>query len=264
MTLKPSHERQRVTDPLPTQRRHKTGTGWFPFRTLPYGRGSVCVAAFILAVLLIGPVAAEAPEPVEFLRGDITKAQVALTFDCGPWVDRNYVTAILDALEQYGQRVTFFVTGQFIEAHPDIFAERIAPRHEIGNHSYSHPDFPKSSPASIRREFRRTEELIAQYGASSHGMWRAPFGARTRRELDIAADEGYPTHIMWTTDSGDWLPIPAERVRATVLNRAENGSIFVEHCNSWQSAIVLPDILWQLREWGMNVVPVSEIIAPSS
>jgi peptidoglycan/xylan/chitin deacetylase (PgdA/CDA1 family) len=227
-------------------------------------RRLIGVLAVALVLVTVRGVRAEAPEPVEFLRGDTTKPQVALTFDCGPWVDRNYVTAILDALEQYGLRVTFFVTGQFIEAHPDIFAERIVPRHEVGNHSYSHPDFPKSSSATIRQEFRWTEELIAKYGASSHGMWRAPFGARTRRELDIAADEGYPTHIMWTTDSGDWLPISAERVRATVLNRAENGSIFVEHCNSWQSATVLSDILWQLREWGMNVVPVSEIIAPSS
>ena len=208
------------------------------------------------------PAAADANAPVEFLRGDTSKAQVALTFDCGPWVDARYLNAILDALEEYGHRVTFFVAGQFIEKHEEVFAQRIAPVHEVANHSYSHPNFPTSSAAVIRQEFRWTEELVARDGAGSHGMWRAPFGARTPRELNIAADEGYPTHIMWTVDSGDWLPLPAERVKARVLQGEENGSIIVEHCNSWQSAQVLPDVLWQLREWGMNVVTVSEVISP--
>ena len=196
----------------------------------------------LLAVLLslsLGAVARppdangwEPAEPVELMRGDTSRAQVALTFDCGPWVAPQYINAILDTLDAYGLRVTFFVTGEFLEKHGELFSQRIAGRHEVANHSYSHPNFPRLPAGEIRRELRWTEELVEQYGVSTRGMWRAPFGARNPAVLRVAADEGYPLHVMWTVDSGDWLPIPAERVKNTVLSRAENGSIFVEHCNS--------------------------------
>ncbi len=198
-------------------------------------------------------------EPFEVFRGDPSHPHVALTFDCGPWVNSGYLNGILDALDEFGHRVTFFVTGQFLEKHGELFASRMA-RHEIANHSYSHPNFPRLPAEGMRQELRWTQEVAAGLGASTQGMWRAPFGARTARELWIAAEEGYPLHVMWSTDSGDWLPRPAERVQATILNGAENGAVIVMHCNSWQTAAVLGSVLWQLREWGIGVVTVSELI----
>lgn len=202
---------------------------------------------------------AQLSEPHELFRGDATRPRVALTFDCGPWVNPGYINGILDSLDDYGHRVTFFVTGEFLAKHGPLFASRMT-RHEIANHSYSHPNFPRLPTDRIRQEMRWTEELAAGLGATTMGIWRAPFGARTPRELWIAAEEGYPLHVMWSTDSGDWTARSAEYVRTTTLNGAVNGAVVVHHCNSWQTAAVLGSILWQLREWGIGVVTVSEVM----
>jgi peptidoglycan-N-acetylglucosamine deacetylase len=198
-------------------------------------------------------------EPYEVFRGDPTRPRVALTFDCGPWVNPGYINGILDSLDDYGHRVTFFVTGEFLQKHGPLFASRMT-RHEIANHSYSHPNFPRLPTERIRQEMRLTQEMAASLGATTLGMWRAPFGARTPRELWIAAEEGYPVHVMWSTDSGDWTARSAEYVRTTTLDGAVNGAVIVHHCNSWQTAAVLGSVLWQLREWGIGVVTVSEVM----
>lgn len=227
----------------------------------------LALGAFLVLSLPVPPVEPPAEpeakpqlsEPYELFRGDPTRPRVALTFDCGPWVHPGYISAILDSLDDYGHRVTFFVTGQFLETHGPLFATRML-RHEIANHSYYHYNLPRMPAERMRQELRWTEELAAQYGGSTQGIWRAPFGARTQRELRIAAEEGYPLHVMWSTDSGDWTNRSAEYVKATTLNGAVNGAVVVHHCNSWQTADALGSVLWQLREWGIGVVTVSEVI----
>lgn len=198
-------------------------------------------------------------EPYEAFRGNPDRPQIALTFDCGPWVNAGYLNGILDALDEYGHRVTFFVTGQFLEGHGPLFEARMV-RHEIANHSYYHYNLALMPAERMRQELRWTEELAASFGATTMGIWRAPFGARTPRELRIAAEEGYPLHVMWSRDSGDWMSTSAERVKANILNGSENGAVIVLHCNSWQTAAVLGSVLWQLREWGIGVVTVSEVM----
>ena len=128
------------------------------------------------------------PQNIEI--GNTDRPEVALTFDCGPWVDRSYITRILDTLDQYEKHVTFFVTGEFIRKNPDIF-ERIAQKHEIANHSWYHPDFTKISTEEQTEELISTEDLIKTYGVSSLPMWRSPFGAFNNETIWNAAANGY-------------------------------------------------------------------------
>ena len=204
--------------------------------------------------------AAEFEPPQHIVRGNPDRAEVALTFDCGPWVDRSYVTAILDALEQTGTRVTFFVTGQFIEKNGDIFA-RIARQHEVANHSYTHPNFSGLRPGDQTNELQWTEQLINSYGASSGGLWRSPFGAFNNEVIGNAAYSGFPRHIYWTFDSADWQPaVSPAVVHSRVVNGASNGAIVVQHCNSRQTAMVLPAILAGLQNRGFGVTTVSALL----
>ncbi len=201
--------------------------------------------------------APEIHEPREISRG--YPNGVALTFDCGPWVERSYIERILSALEGY--RVTFFVTGIFIEKHPDIF-KRIAENHDLANHSYSHPHLLNLSDEEIRNELRKAGEISSSFGYSLKPLWRAPFGERNDRIREIAAEEGYPVHVFWTRDSGDWRDISPEEVMNNVLRNADNGYIIVQHCNSWQTAEVLPDIITGLENIGLEITTVSRVITP--
>ncbi len=211
-------------------------------------------------------------EPREVTIGATGRMQVALTFDCGPWVAEGTLESILATLDEAGVRATFFVTGQFIERHPELFVT-VAQRHELGNHSYSHPSFPALSAERQRRELERTEELAQAAGYTTRPLWRAPFGARNQRVLATGAEEGWPVHVFWsllrtprgwvTGDSGDWREIATQDVLENVLAAVDQigpGTILVHHCNSSLTAEVLPAILQGLAELGYESVPVSVLI----
>jgi len=217
-----------------------------------------------------------APTPIsrgtEITQGATTLKQVALTFDCSAWVPRKTFEDILTTLERAGIRTTFFVTGQFIERYPDLF-QRVAEHHELGNHSYSHPNFPSLSSEEQRRELQRTEELAQALGYTTRPLWRAPFGARTPEVINIAAEAGWPLHIFWSLqrigdrwisgDSHDWLDVSPQQVQQKVvetIDRLGEGTIIVHHGGSAATAEALPAIIAAIQERGYTIVPVSELL----
>lgn len=208
--------------------------------------------------------------PVEIGRGDPTRPEIALTFDCG--AGAGPTPRILAALRAAGVRATFFVTGQWARSNPDLL-RAIAAEHEIANHSWSHRDFTKLSDAEIIRELEATEEVIVSLtGRTTKPFWRAPFGARDSRVLAVAAAAGWPVHVFWTVertaagwvsgDSGDWRPITAGQVAANVLRAAGlgGGVITVHHCGSELTPLALPEILGGLGRLGLQPVTVSELV----
>jgi len=183
---------------------------------------------------------------------------MALTFDCG--ASGVPTPAILKALRERGLHVTFFITGRWASIYPDLTRE-IAAEHEIANHSWSHPDFRNLSDAAILDEMRRADELLSRIaGKSTKPFWRAPFGSRDRRIMSLIQSNGWPYHIYWSADSGDWTDITPAQVHANVVRAARNGAIVVQHCGSSQTAAVLPQILDDLAARGFRIVPVSELL----
>ncbi len=209
---------------------------------------------------------------LEITKGTPRGRQVAFTFDCGPWVPRESIESILATLERSGIRATFFVTGQFIERYPDIF-QRVAERHELGNHSYSHLSFPLLLPEEQRRELQRTEELAQSLGYTTRPFWRAPFGARNPELLRTGAEAGWPFHVFWTVqriagswvsgDSQDWREVSPWQVQQNVLGALDSlgpGTILLHHAGSSATAEALPAILAAVEERGYTIVPVSALL----
>jgi peptidoglycan-N-acetylglucosamine deacetylase len=195
----------------------------------------------------------------EIVFGNRTRPELALTFDCG--ASGVPTPAILDALDAHGVTVTFFLTGRWISIYPAL-TRRIAERHELANHSYSHPDFRELTDAQIAAEMQRAEEMIlSTTGQTTKPLWRAPFGSRDQRILSAAATLGWTHHIYWSADSGDWRDISPQQVRDNVNRAAQNGAIIVMHCGSTQTAAILGDILSDLSARGFEVVPVSRLLS---
>ena len=203
-------------------------------------------------------------DPQVITKGNENRAEVALTLDCGgPWVNVSHLNSILDAFDEYEITATFYHSGAFIDGYAQKYPEVLErlKRHESGNHGYDHLNHTQISEEEQRSELRKTKKALEDNSFADSGQWRPPFGARIPRVAQIAEEEGYPLIVMWTTDSGDWIPNkPPEVVKATVLSQVYNGSIFVMHCNSWQTAQVLPDILSQLKEWGIKATTINQII----
>jgi peptidoglycan/xylan/chitin deacetylase (PgdA/CDA1 family) len=197
--------------------------------------------------------------PGEVVRGNQTRQEMALTFDCG--ASGVPTPAILDALRDEGVRSTFFLTGDWASKYPDL-TRLIASEHELANHSWSHPDFRNLNAAQIVSEMERTEAYIFNLtGISTKPLWRAPFGSRDGFILNTVRQAGYPYHIFWSADSGDWLEITPAKVRENVTKAARNGAVIVQHCGSTQTAAILPAIIRDLKAMGFALVPVSQLIS---
>ena len=197
----------------------------------------------------------------EIVRGSSEIPAVAFTLDGGAVAA--YTTGILEVLRQHEVRVTIFITGQFAERHPELVLKMIADGHEIGNHSYGHPEFTKLSDDSIRAELTRTEEIIKDVaGVSTKPWFRFPYGARNHHVRGVVAQEGYQS-IYWTIDTIDWRydATPA-LVKQRIRDRLQNGAIILAHLGSKHTLDALPDILTELKDQGYRVVTVSELLYP--
>lgn len=199
-------------------------------------------------------------QPVrEIVRGPAV-SQVALTFDLGSGV--THTPAILETLAKHGLKVTFFMTGEWVDANPSLARRILELGHEPGNHSYSHPDFTQLTDQKVLEELARMEASLQRASGRDAKPWfRPPFGARDGRVLGLVAGQGYKS-IYWTLDSADWRPdFPAASVRERVVTQSTPGAIVVMHGDSPQTAEVLDSIITGLRARGLEPVSLSHLLA---
>lgn len=199
-------------------------------------------------------------------RGNPTQPRVALTFDAG--ASAAPTAKLLAALRERGIRVTFFLTGEWMQDNPELLKQIVADGHEIANHSFSHPDFTKLDDATIGRELDATEQ-IAQHvgGVSTRPYFRPPFGAYNKHILDLAIEAGY-LPIAWTFDSLDSVGPPKspqfliDRVTTHLSGAQLNGAIILMHVGSDATAQAVPTILDRFAAQGVKVTTISEVLGP--
>src|SRR5207244_13411997 len=89
-------------------------------------------------------------------------------------------------------KLTFFVLGECVEQNPDVLRREVAEGHEIGNHSWSHPNLAKRSDADVRSQLQRTEDLIEKTAGIKPKLMRPPYGELTKRQRILVNHEfGY-------------------------------------------------------------------------
>ena len=148
------------------------------------------------------------PSPFVVRRAGYQPNTIALTFDDGPawpWTEQ-----ILDVLAADSVKATFFVVGMNAERHPDLVQRMWAEGHEIGNHTFTHPNLGEVSPSRAQLELNATRRVIESELGRSTVLFRAPFNAdaepTTADEVTpiiMAADLGYVT-VGATLDPEDW------------------------------------------------------------
>lgn len=198
-------------------------------------------------------------EPTRFVS-NVSRAckMVALTYDAGSGADG--APAVLDMLKKYDLKVTFFLTGKWVEKYPDL-AKRIADEgHEIGNHSYSHPDFTQIADEEILEELKKTEEIIKQVtGKDPRPLFREPYGAFNEHERRVVRQAGYSYSIYWDVDTLDWQFPPIETLVSRIM-RAQGGSIVLMHMNVPDTAVASDQAIPQLQAQGYQIVPISQLL----
>jgi peptidoglycan-N-acetylglucosamine deacetylase len=207
-----------------------------------------------------------APLAVHFVtNGDREKPYVALTFDlCQiPAYPTGFEPKIVDVLKQYHAPATFFLGGDWMRTHPDATLLLAGdPLFELGNHSWSHPDFRKLGWREIDQEIVKAQDMLYKLTGRESHLFRLPYGYQSKTALAEIARHGLYT-VQWDVETGDPDPnFDAATIQRAVREGVQDGSIIIMHANGngWHTAEALPGVIEYLRQQGYTLVTVSELI----
>ncbi|MFC1595961.1 polysaccharide deacetylase family protein [Candidatus Margulisiibacteriota bacterium] len=228
--------------------------------------------ASLLLILLILPMASATAkhttkaEPAQVVwRGDREQPQVALTFDDGPKPE--FCLPILNILDQYGIKATFFVIGREARWHPDLIYRMSESGHDIGNHTYTHYRLDSLSREQVNVELAATNEIIKSITGKTPIYFRPPGGRFNRIVLEEVKNRGLQV-INWSLNTGDYTKaskyfrptMKANDIVNNVVDNCQNGDIILMHNGGGPTAEALPKIIRSLRAKGFKLVTISQLL----
>lgn len=178
---------------------------------------------------------------------------VALTFDDGPTEN---TLEILQILEEYNVPATFFLLGRSVEAHPEIAKAVVDAGHQVGNHSYSHPNFDLLKMEDIAYEIDITQEIIKEATGVVPTMYRSPYGNGRQQMMKL-----YPEMdpIYWNVDSEDWLSKDSVVTVDHIAQHLEQRSIILMHDTQLSTTDAIKELIPKLKEQGYIFVSPTQI-----
>ena len=185
---------------------------------------------------------------------------IALTFDDGP--HPRYTRQILDILDKYGVKATFFFVGQNIEYYPESALDVVKAGHEVGNHTYDHHRVEKMTQDDVLYEMTRCDDMIYSLSEYQTVLFRPPEGAFGEAVENSAAALGYSV-ILWSIDTRDWAHSSPAEIYENVMHNVDSGDIILMHDYvSYNSPTpkALELIIPELQRQGYRFVTVSELI----
>lgn len=194
---------------------------------------------------------------------DVDKTQekrIVLTFDDGP--HPRQTREILDVLDRYGIKATFFVIGVNAQNYPGIISEVLSRGHEIGNHTTTHSHAAKLDQNTFRNEIGECEKVIFEQTGIQCKLFRPPEGAMTESMRYVVKDMGY-TNVLWTLDTRDWAHTSPDKISEYIIQNAKNGDIILMHdyigANS-PTVRALESFIPILQQRGFTFVTAGELL----
>jgi peptidoglycan/xylan/chitin deacetylase (PgdA/CDA1 family) len=207
------------------------------------------------ATLTTGPVTPK----VTFSRVNVDGPYIAMTFDDGP--SGPNTPRLLDLAAKKHIKLTFFLIGENAAHYPQLVQRELAEGHEVGNHSYTHPDLAKMSDDAVRSQIQKTQDAIINASGYRPILMRPPYGAMTpRQRLWVARDFGVKI-ILWDVDPLDWKRPGPDVVASRIIAGTRPGSIILSHDIHSQTVDAMPRVFDTLLAKGYKFVTVSELLA---
>ena len=189
---------------------------------------------------------------------DTKEKKLAITFDVSLG-ENDYTEKILDLLDKYNVKATFFVVGDWVDRNPDKLKELCRRGHEIGNHSNRHPDMTKISREKIIEDININEAKIRSITGSGTKLFRCPGGAYDDSVINTVEKSGYYC-IQWNVDSVDWKEQGADIEYRRIIKNIKPGSILLFHNSAKYTPENLPSIIKNLQSRGYKFVKVGDLI----
>lgn len=195
------------------------------------------------------------PSPI--YKGHPEKQMVSFIINVA-W-GNEYLTDILATLKKHNVSASFFLEGRWAQNNPELAKMIEAAGHEIGNHSYSHPDMAKISSSKIREEIQKTNEVIKAITDKPVQWFGPPSGSFRDETVQIAAQENLKT-VMWTVDTVDWKKPSPEQLLNRVLDKVHNGAMILMHPTD-STAKSLDQLIIGLKQKNLQIGTVSDLLS---
>lgn len=188
-------------------------------------------------------------------KGSEKSPQVALMFNV--YENTKIVNGIIEILNDYGVKATFFVGGSWADDNNETLVRIIEEGHSLGNHGYFHKNHKKLSEAENYSEIKLNHDLVYAITGKQMNLFAPPSGSFSKTTLIVAEKLGYRT-VMWSKDTIDWRDNDVNLIvkRATSV---QNGDFVLMHPKP-QTLKALPKILDFYKEKGVTPVTVDACI----
>lgn len=191
--------------------------------------------------------------------GNTHRPEIALTFDDGP--DCYYTPQVLDILQHYGVKATFFCIGRQVAAYPHLVRQEYEAGHVIGNHTCTHPNLALLSISDILSQLNQTSDAIQEVIGVRPVFFRPPYGALSTKVLTQAERLGI-TIVMWNDKAEEWAKPGVNFIIRRTLDSG-NGAIILLHDGGKdrsQTVAALPGIIKGLQNRGFQFVTIQRMV----
>lgn len=233
-------------------------------------KSRIIAAVLLVAVLVTGVVLAVegtklsqavAKEKLLPIYGvDTDSGKVGLSFDAAWGSDKTL--EILDTLDTYEVKATFFLVGFWVDKYPELVKEIHDRGHLVANHSTNHPHFNTLSESEMALEVDTTAKKITDITGAEVKYFRAPYGEYNNTLLKMLGEKDIKC-IQWTEDSLDWKGLSGKEIAERILKSVKSGSIILCHNNSDHILDALPLVLLGLKNKGLTSVRMDELVIGS-
>ena len=182
---------------------------------------------------------------------------ISISFDASWGGDQTM--GILDLLDEYNAKATFFLVGIWVDKYPELVKEIYDRGHEIGNHSDSHPHMTQISESKMRQELKGMSDKLEAITGERPTLFRPPYGDYNNAVVLTTRAEGYEC-VQWSVDSLDWKNRGVQDLVTRATKNVQPGDIILFHNDSQYILDALPTVLKTYQEQGFTLIPVGEIL----
>jgi peptidoglycan/xylan/chitin deacetylase (PgdA/CDA1 family) len=212
-------------------------------------------ASFKFGQVKLSPVPVMKVEPIYQGKPDLKAVALVFNVDWG----QEYLPQISGTLAAENVKATFFITGRWAQQFPELVKDLGLAGHEMGNHGHSHHHVNDLSPQEHKRDIQQAEKILGELCGQKPCLYAPPYGENKPHVVTAAAELGYQT-IMWTVNTGDWMPERSgDAILQIIQRQTQNGAIILLHPTE-KTASILPEIIHSLKSGGYSLKRVTEII----
>jgi peptidoglycan-N-acetylglucosamine deacetylase len=192
--------------------------------------------------------------PAAVYKGNPEKPMVSFIINVA-W-GNEYLSDMLETLKKHHVTATFFLEGRWVKNHPELAKMIVEAGHEVGNHSFTHPDMRSLSTSRIHDEIKRTNEVIEATTGEKPRWFAPPSGSYKEEVAKVASVYGLGT-VMWSLDTIDWQKPSPDVLIQRVMGKIHNGALILMHPTD-STAKSLDQLITQIKAQNLEIGTVTK------